>query len=123
MTESDFLNIYSERLQIFTNRCKDEIKKYVNEKPQKISDQINKHNFMMSERGNLLVLEILSEFNIDHNYGIITSDLTKVPLSSVLLHKTFSIQLKFRKEYSQTSDSILSEALCRDFPDDCLKGL
>lgn len=123
MTENDFLNIYSKRLNDFVNIYKDKIKNYSNESYQNIKDEIAKHNILISEKGNSLISDVLIENRIEPNSVVILKDLSEATLSSVLAQKTFSILLRYRKEYESISTPVLSEALCRDFPEDCLKGL
>ena len=123
MTEKDFLNVYSTQLIAFVNLYKDELENISNESSQIIRDKIYNHTVLIIEKGNLLVTDILFKNGIDSDTPVTASDLSEATLSSVLAHKTFSIQIKVKKDYDKFSESILSEALCRDFPEDCLEDL
>jgi uncharacterized protein YvpB len=123
MTEKEFLTVYTDRLIAFINLYKNELKNLSSESSQIIIERIDNHNSLIIEKGNLLISDILLRNNINPDSSVITSDLSDVTLSSLLAQKTFTVQIEVRGNYNGFSNSILSEALCRDFPEDCLEDL
>ena len=120
MTKQEFLNIYESRLKTIADSY---IQKLTEQKETFYNSLFHiwadiAHDF--NSQGNLLISELMTDLGIQ-NSQTIKDGLTEVPVDMYLLQKSFTIQSEQRKEFNEKTISILREALCRDFPDDCDK--
>jgi hypothetical protein len=115
MTETEFLKEYSKRFL-----------KIVTEKTNIIKNSKDLHhnilfkkyidiNNSLSYLGNILISEIMDEYNLDYNHKVLDG-LTLVPITSSLLRKSWTIQPEIRKMFDEETSIVLKESLCRDFP-------
>lgn len=118
MTENEFLKEYTNRLsKIIT----DNIKIIENNKNLHYNILFEKYveiNGTISYLGNILISDIMDDYNLDYNQKVLDG-FTLVPITGVLLRKSFGIQLELGKTFDDKVLIILNEALCRDFPQNC----
>ena len=115
MTETEFLKEYSKRfLKIVTektNIIKNSKDLHYNTLFKKYIDINNSLSYL----GNILISDIMDEYNLDYNHKVLDG-LTLVPITSSLLRKSWAIQPEIRKMFDEETSIVLKESLCRDFP-------
>ena len=115
MTETEFLKEYSKRfLKIVTektNIIKNSKDLHHNTLFKKYIDINNSLSYL----GNILISDIMDEYNLDYNHKVLDG-FTLVPITSSLLRKSWSIQPEIRKRFDEEASIVLKESLCRDFP-------
>lgn len=123
MTEEEFLQEYRKCYQNVIDGCKKEIESISEKSSRQINEKISELSAHISNKGNILVSEIMARNNLNYNHLVIYN-FQPTPISSVLYHKTFGLQLEIKKDYKEFVTSVLLEAVRRDSPSqDCLKDL
>lgn len=118
MTENEFLIEYTNR---FSKIVTDSIKSIQDSKNLHHNELFIKYievNNSINYLGNILISDIMDDFNLDYNHKVMDG-FTLVPITSVLLRKSWSIQPKIKKKFDEETSIILKESLCRDFTQDC----
>ena len=115
MTENEFLIEYTKRFSKIVDNCIEEIK---DNKHLHYNTLFNKYveiNGSISYLGNILISNIMDDYNLDYNHKVLDG-FTLVPITSSLLRKSWSIQPEIRKRFDEEASIVLKESLCRDFP-------
>ena len=120
MSENEFFTEYTTRFSKIVNDYIKEIQDNKHLHYNTLFDKYIQLNSSISYLGNILISDIMNEYNLDYNQKVLDG-FSLVHITSVLLRKSWSIQSKFRKSFDEEASIVLKECLCRDFPlcDDC----
>lgn len=118
MTEKEFLEEYENKLFKIVSENINIIKNNKSLHYNTLFEKYVELNSSISYLGNILISDIMEEYNLDYNYKV-PDGFNLVPISSILLRKSFSIQLNILKKFDKETSIFLKEALCRDFPQKC----
>jgi hypothetical protein len=120
MTENEFLIEYAKRFSKIVDNCVKEVQDNKSLHHNILFDKYIQLNNSLSYLGNILISDIMDEYNLDYNHKVLDG-FTLVPITSSLLRKSWSIQPEIRKRFDEETSIVLKESLCRDFPlcEDC----
>jgi hypothetical protein len=120
MTENEFLIEYAKRFSKIADNYVKEVQDNKSLHHNILFDKYIQLNNSLSYLGNILISDIMDEYNLDYNHKVLDG-FTLVPITSSLLRKSWSIQPEIRKRFDEETSIVLKESLCRDFPlcEDC----